>query len=283
MEPIVTVRIGDIEITPVWDGTLVAGLDGIRGLDPATVSRLIQDAKQSTGVDPLVLPVRAFLVRDSDRLALVDTGSGTTKGPSMGFLPQSLAALGVSPADIDTVVMTHLHMDHIGGLVDASGKPAFKAATLVIPSTEARYFLDLDPAQVDARSRRHLDITRAFVGAYGNKVRRAAEGETVAGLTARLAPGHTPGHTVWSANSGGRQATILGDVVHLSAIQLPQPDAAMIYDVDQELASRTRATLLGHLADQRTLVLGAHLPAPGVGLIQRAGEGYRFVPMPPPD
>ena len=273
-----TVTLGDIEITPVWDGTLDANMDGIRGLDPAAASRLIAAEQQATGVDPLVLPVRAFLVRSGGHLTLIDSGSGDTKGPRMGHLPASLAALGVAPADIGAIVMTHLHLDHSGGLVDASGAALFPNAQLVLHEAEAAYFLDTPTAALDARSQRHAELQRALVAPYRERLRRVRDGEGTGGLTALLAPGHTPGHTAWLAASGGRRLMVLGDVVHLGAVQLPRPDTAMIYDVHPIMAAATRHRILELAAHQRMLVAGAHLAAPGLGTIVRTGTGYRFEP-----
>lgn len=274
-----TVRIGDLEITSVWDGTLEASLASILHLAPDEVARLVAAERASSAVDPLILPVRAFLVRGPGYLALVDTGSGSTKGPTMGYLPESLAALCVTPSAITHVLMTHVHMDHIGGLIDDAGRPAFPDAQLLLHAEEARYFLDTPDESVDARSRRHLQFQRRAVAAYGGRVRRVVDGEGLFGLAARLAPGHTPGHTCWEATSRGAKAVLLGDVIHLGAVQLARPASAMIYDVDAQRAADTRGEVLGRVAREGSVVAGAHLPASGIGRIVAAGEGYRFLPV----
>lgn len=275
-----TVKLGEFEITSVWDGTLDAEIGSVRRIDIDVAQRLVDAERARTGIDPLVLPVRTFLIRTLKRLTLVDAGSGTTKGPSMGHLPSSLAALGVAPESIDCLLMTHLHMDHIGGIVDEAGLPAFVNAELVMHEAEARYFLETPDEQLDARSRRNLEFQRNAVRAYGKKCRKVRDGEGIEGVRARLAPGHTPGHTLWEVGSGSAKAVVIGDVIHLGAVQLARPDSAMIYDVDADGAVATRCRVLAEWANEDVVVAGAHLPAGGIGRISRDGAGYRFDPTP---
>lgn len=278
MERAHTLSLGGVSITTVWDGTLDARLETILRLDPAEAERRITMARKATGVDPLVLPVRAFIVQAAGRVALIDTGSGTTKGASMGHLPASLAAIGIGPEAIDTVLLTHLHMDHAGGLVGEDGGPAFPNAELVLHQKEAEHFLDMPVERLDPRSARHVEFQRAAAAAYGSRVRRIGDGVALPGVVARLTPGHTPGHTSWFIEGSDGAAVVLGDVVHMSAIQLPLPLTPMIYDVDPDLAGATRVALLDEVAGRGLLVAGAHLPSTGLGRIEREGEGYRFTP-----
>lgn len=273
------IRRGDIEIAMIWDGTLTAEMKTILRLDPAEAERLVAAEATATGSDPLVLPVRAFLFRIAGRLVLCDAGSGTTKGPTMGFLPSSLNKLGVSPADIDAILLTHLHMDHIGGLTDAAGIPAFPRAELVIHAREAEYFLDTPDDSLDARSRRHAAVQRSIVAAYGSRQRRVRDGEGLPGIAARLAPGHTPGHTAWMIGQGAHTVAAIGDVVHMAAIQLPRPLTPMIYDVDPDLAGRSRIALLDEIATSRALVAGAHLSHRGLGTIDKHGDAYTYTAL----
>ena len=279
MEPTATASIGDYTITPVWDGTIDANIDGIRGLDPGSVRELIAAETARTGRDPVTMPVRAFLVSRGGRHTLVDAGTGHFKGPLTGLLPASLAELGVRPEQIATILMTHIHMDHAGGLTDIAGKPVFPNAEIVLQEAEAAYFLDTPIDQLDARSQRNVADQRRILGAYGARVRRVAEGTDVDGLVAMLTPGHTPGHTGWLVSSGGKQALVLGDVVHLGAVQLPRPETMMIYDVDGQRAVATRQRVLAWAARDRLLVAGAHLSAPGLGYIVTSGAGYAFEPV----
>ncbi len=279
MEAARTVTVGEFEITTLWDGTLQAELDSVLRIDQDAAQNHIAVAAAQTGLDPLVLPVRAFLLRCGDWLALIDTGSGTKKGPTMGHLQRSLEAVGVSPQSIAFVLLTHCHMDHIGGLTDETGAAVFRHAALYLHELDAAYFLDTPIDQLDARSQRNAALQRAIMAAYGGRLRRVTEGEGLDGVSVNLAGGHTPGHSCWVVRSNGQSLSVFGDTVHLAAVQLPRPDAAMVYDIDAERAVASRRRVLGAAADAQMPVAGAHLPAPGVGKIERANDGFRFLPF----
>ncbi len=269
-------RVGEVDIAPVWDGTLLADIASVLLLPRAETERLVAAAGAASGEDPLVLPVRGFALRHAGRIALVDVGSGKAKGASMGFLLESLALLGITPDSVEAVLLTHMHMDHIGGLVDDAGQAVFAHAEIVLSQREAQYFLDTPEMEVDARSRRHLGVQRAIIGAYGSRVRRVEAGDGWGPVRARPAAGHTPGHIVWEIEADGAGGLIIGDVVHLAAVQLPRPRSAMIYDVDAEMAAATRVALLENAAQRGLLVAGAHLPGTGLGRFIAAGAGYAF-------
>lgn len=276
------VFIGDIELISLWDGTLDAKLDSILNLDPLEARRLIDDAARETSIDPLVLPVRAFLLRSGGRTALIDTGSGNTKGPTMGHLAASLAAADIQPEAVDAVLLTHVHMDHIGGMLDEKGRPTFPNAEVLLHHREAEYFVDTPVGLLDARSARHVEAQRAALAAYGRRVRRVEDGEgpaSMPGVVASLAPGHTPGHACWRIRSGSHEAVAIGDIVHLGAVQLPRPLSAMIYDVDAAMAASSRVKLLREVASHGTIVAGAHLPSTGLGRIGTQGNGFSFHPL----
>jgi glyoxylase-like metal-dependent hydrolase (beta-lactamase superfamily II) len=268
--------IGDIEITPLWDGPLPTGFDKIP--DPAHRAEA-EALVAKAGPGALVMEVYAFLLKIGDRYAIIDTGAGELMPPDLGKLPSALRTLGVIPAQIEKIFMTHLHRDHYGGLADAEGKAAsFPNAELLVHEKEAAFWLDSRREDLGARALRHYESAMQFLSLYAKRTRRVKDNESILGLTPHLAPGHTPGHTCWLAQSKGQSLLAWGDLIHLTAIHLPAPHIAMQYDLDPKLALQSRLRVLDWVTREKIPVAGAHLPAPGIGAIVRSGNGYAYEP-----
>jgi glyoxylase-like metal-dependent hydrolase (beta-lactamase superfamily II) len=270
-----TCKIGSIEVTALSDGPFPATLDSFIDFPRAEAERLT-GAKPG---DPLFLPVNAYLLRLGTNWALVDTGCGPTFGPDLGQLPNNLRALGVAPDQIDYVLLTHIHPDHALGLIDAAGGAVFPNAELILHEREAAFWLNRDAASgASERIRRNITKGQAACAPYRDRLRVVGDGEALPGVAAMLLPGHTPGHTGWFISAGRDGVLIWGDVVHLAAVQIPRPDAALVFDVDLDMARATRRRIFDQVAADRLRVAGAHLDFPGFGFIVRQGSGYRFEP-----
>jgi glyoxylase-like metal-dependent hydrolase (beta-lactamase superfamily II) len=258
----------------VSDGVLNSNHDVILGIDRAESERL-------TAIpygQPLPLDVNCFLIRRGGRLMLSDAGSGHTMATTLGHLPNSLRAVGVEPEQIDVILLTHLHPDHSLGLVDEAGKAVFPNAQLIVHEVEAAFWLERELRPDDSeRVVRNTKAQRMVTAPYRDRIRRAKDGEVLPGIAAMLRPGHTPGHTNWLFQSGTERMLIWGDIVHLAAVQMARPDATLVFDVEPQIARITRERVLGWVAAERLCVAGAHLPAPGFGHVERAGQGFRFV------
>jgi glyoxylase-like metal-dependent hydrolase (beta-lactamase superfamily II) len=267
--------VGAIEVTPLWDGPLPSSLDKVP--DPrhrAEAEALIAKA----GADALGMNVYGFLLRLGTRWALIDTGAGRLMYDTLGKLGAALNARGITPAQIETIFLTHVHRDHYGGLVDAGGAVVFPNAEIVLHDTEAKFWLDTPLSDMPQRARRYRDDTAGTLALYANRIRRVKDNEGLPGVTAQLAPGHTPGHTAWLVQSGGQSMLAWGDLIHLAAIHLPAPHIAMEYDLEPDVALKNRLRVLEWVARDKVLIAGAHLPAPGIGAIVRDGSAYRFEP-----
>jgi glyoxylase-like metal-dependent hydrolase (beta-lactamase superfamily II) len=273
-----SIQVGDTTVTALNDGQFEAQSAWIVGPGAEEAEAMLRNVFRPI---PPRITVSGFLLETPERRVLVDTGCGGLFGPSMGHVGEKLVALGVAPGSIDMVLLTHAHVDHVGGLLDAQGKPVFDRAELVINGIEADFWSsDDNSARAPEHFRDAFDTARRPLAAYGTRLRRIAGGETVLpGVTARLLAGHTPGHTGYHIASGADALLIWGDIVHLPGIQFARPDAGMAFDSDVSQARATRARVFDETATDRVLVAGIHLDFPVFGHVQRRGAGYGFEPL----
>lgn len=268
--------VGDIVVTALNDGQFEGAFAWLAGVDAATAGALHEAAFRPV---PPQVTVNAFLLRLPGRLVLVDAGCGTAMGPDMGRVAANLAAAGAAPDDVDVVLATHLHPDHIGGLIDAGGRAVFPNAELVVHDAEPRFWGDdAVIANASDANKEFVGLARAAMAAYGNRMRRVASGEVLPGVSILPEPGHTPGHSGWLIASGNDTLLIWGDIVHMPGVQFARPEAGIGFDVDGAQAIATRQRIMDMAAADRLRVAGMHLDFPAFGHVARAGSGYAFIP-----
>ena len=270
-------RAGDAVVTAISDGGMMA--------NPATLQNIaLEDSQaildQAGRTPPLMTAVNVFVVQTAERTVLIDTGAGTLMGPTAGRMMAALDAAGIAAANVDAVLMTHLHIDHVGGLLDEDGRPAFVNAALLIPQAEAAYWFDsANAAAVPEEKRGTFALVQRVTGPYGSRMRAFTEREPIPGIEAVPLPGHTPGHTGYEMGPVGDRLLIWGDIVHSPDIQSRRPEAAVIFDVDQKLAIATRRAVLARAADERLTVAGMHMHFPAFARIVRDGEAFAVRPV----
>ncbi|CAN5244451.1 MBL fold metallo-hydrolase [soil metagenome] len=234
------------------------------GQTPEAVAAVLSAAGQPT--DTMNLSIHPLLIKDGDHTVLIDTGAGTAFGPGAGQLMANLATAGIDPASITDVLISHSHPDHIGGLLTPSGALAFPNATIRLSETEWTYL----KSNADAA---------ALVAAITPKVQAFAPGAVVApGITSVALAGHTPGHTLYEIASGDQKLLYAGDTAHHFVVSLAHPEWAMGYDGDKVAGAAQRQAELAALAASGERVYFHHFPFPGVGHVQKAAQGYVWVP-----
>jgi glyoxylase-like metal-dependent hydrolase (beta-lactamase superfamily II) len=272
---VASMRVGNVNVEGLSDGILKTSLDLVIGMDRAEADRLVGGTQNGS----LYIPVNNFLIRRGGKIILIDAGAGNTMQPTLGKLPDNLRAAGIEPAAVTHIVMTHLHPDHANGLVDDSGRPHYPNAEIVVHATEADFWMRPDVETDEDRVKKNRARTAINLKPYLDRIRRVRDGEEFSGFTPVLAPGHTPGHTcglLAAGNGGGFMA--LGDVVHLSAIQISHPETALTYDLDKDRAIASRKRILDMAASERLAIAGAHVSAPGFGYVVRKGSSFAFEP-----
>ncbi len=270
-------KVGDFEVTALLDGFLDVTPEVVVGYEEAEGQRL-RDAAMIEG-NALRLPVNAYLVNTGDRLVLVDAGTSDALGPTLGRLPSALAAIGVSPDQVDALLITHMHPDHLFGAVDGDGNRLFGNAELILPEVDNTFWYD-DAAMNAAPEpfKPFFQGARRAADAYkGSQTLFTGDKEIMPGIRAKALPGHTPGHTGYVFDSNGETLVIAGDIMHMTVYQFARPDWGIGFDIDAAQAAATRKAFFDQAASDKTFFAGAHIPFPGMGQIARDGEGYRFV------
>jgi glyoxylase-like metal-dependent hydrolase (beta-lactamase superfamily II) len=269
-------RIGALEVTVVNDG---AGWrpDATGGFVLNAQPEEVRQVLAAQGITNPVLPNswNVTLVRTGGRNVLIDTGRG---GP--GQVAANLRAAGVEPGSIDLVLATHFHGDHIGGLATADGAAAFPNARIAVPEREWAFWTDAGEESRAAPNRQPgFALTRRVFAPYGDRVARFAEGAELApGIRAVATNGHSPGHTSYLIADGGQQLMVIGDVATAAELFLPRPDWFPGFDQDPPAAIATRRALLDRLATDRIPMVAYHFPMPGIGRVERSGQGFRYLP-----
>jgi glyoxylase-like metal-dependent hydrolase (beta-lactamase superfamily II) len=271
-------KLGTIEITVVSDGTLAFPAETLWGDRAQDARGLLTSTFQPSS--PVELQINTILVNTGDKLILIDAGCGVDKFQNTnGRLLGHLASAGYAPGDIDMILFTHLHFDHLWGISDSKNASLlFPSAEFVASEVEVAFWSDPAlPSKVSAKQQ--PAITQTNLKLASPRLRQIKAGaEVVPGVTTFDTAGHTPGHMSVHISSGSEEILLTGDVVVDTAIGFLHPEWAFGFDLDVPLATKARMAFLDRAAADKTLVGGYHLPFPGFGHVVREGSGYRWLP-----
>jgi glyoxylase-like metal-dependent hydrolase (beta-lactamase superfamily II) len=274
-------KVGDLEVTSLHDGTGQFDTNWLSGTKAvmAAIANTLQ--KQPHFLD---VADWGFLVNTGTRLILVDAGAGEWwGGGAFGRVEASLHSAGYTPEQVDLVLITHMHSDHIGGLSTRDGKRVFPNAEVYVAKAENDFWLSPEiAAKAPKEAQEFFQAAQAISAPYikaGKWHTFSGSDQIAEGIKTVPLPGHTPGHTGYEFSSKGQKILFWGDIIHAPSAQFKHPEVSVVFDIDPAAAVATRENLLPVLADEDIVIAGPHLPFPGLGRLQRDGNAYSWTPV----
>jgi glyoxylase-like metal-dependent hydrolase (beta-lactamase superfamily II) len=273
-------QVGDLEVTALWDGTASFDPHWLKGKTTidGVVKAMHEDAHVLDAADT------GFLVNTGKQLILVDAGSGTWfGGGALGRMAGSLRSAGYSPEQVDLVLITHLHSDHIGGLTTQDGQRVFPNADVYVAKEDSDFWLSPEiAAKAPKEAQQFFPAAQAIAAPYikaGKWHPFSGSGPIIDGMQVVPLHGHTPGHTGYEFSSKGQTILFWGDTIHAQRVQLQHPGVTVVFDIDPAAAAATRKRLLPMLASEDVVIAGPHMLFPSLGRLHKAGSGYSWAPV----
>ncbi|WP_286167664.1 MBL fold metallo-hydrolase [Ochrobactrum sp. 3-3] len=272
------IMVGSIEVTALSDGTLDLPADKLLSGKPEETRAALAEGRLGS---PVETSFNSYLVNTGERLVLIDAGGGALFGSRLGQLVENLKAAGYGPEQIDDILLTHIHPDHVGGLVK-NGAVVFPNATVHADRHDAEFWLS------EANKDAHGDPEGFFEGALvslqpyikSNRFNTfTGDSQLVPGISATTAYGHTPGSVVYAVENGDDRLLIIGDLIHVGAVQFADPDVTISFDSDRAEAAKVRRSLFDEAAKSGVLLGGAHLAFPGFGHVRANKDGFDWIPV----
>lgn len=273
-------KLGDFEVTTLLEGAATRPLDAnfITNADLKDVQAVL--AENHLATDKLTITFTPILVNTGSKLVLFDTGFADNGGPTNGKLGAQLAAAGVDPKDIDTVIISHFHGDHLQGLRAKAGSLVYPNAEIMVPEAEWAFWMDEGKFAAAPEG-----LKGAFQGVYrvlkpnAGDVKRFAWGSEISpGITAVDASGHTPGHTAFVIASGNARMMYVADLTNNPLLFARNPEWSAVFDMDAAKAVASRKRILDMAAAEKLQLSFYHANFPASGFVTKRGNGFDFVP-----
>lgn len=256
---IFTYKVGNYEVVLLSEGQGQGNTGILIGGTPEMIEKTIPDKTFPNAIN-------AFLVKTPDKTYLIDTGLGKK-------LLENMQSTGISPEQVNTIIITHMHGDHIGGMLK-EGKPVFPdVSEVILAETERNHWASTGNVMANNVLKEYSDKLRI--------IRPGKIGDATAeeGFFFFEAYGHTPGHMICLIKSAGEQLLVWADLTHAMAIQMPYPEVAVTYDLDPEMAIKSRKAVLEYVTKNKIPVAGMHIAYPAIGKVETVQEGgYKFIP-----
>ena len=271
-ENIFSMTLGNSKVVLLSEGQRNGNTDILIGTKPEITEKYAPNKS-------FPMAANVFLWQVDGKNILFDTGYGKS-------LFDNLQSLGVNREDIDAIFITHMHGDHIGGLIH-NGQVAFPKATLYISQSEYDYWTNEEAMhKLPENAQAGFLLAKKTIDAYKNRlhlfdpnsVNPPYNKTLYPGIKAIAAYGHTPGHTVYLIESGKDKLLVWGDLTHAMAVQMPHPEIGVTYDSNSKEAIQSRAIVLRYVSTHAIPVAGMHIPYPSIGIVKKSGTGYQFVP-----
>ncbi len=273
--------LGNFQITALYDGPIALDTKLLKNTPQRDIQRLL--ARLFVKGPAVQTAVNAFVINADGKLILIDAGAAKQFGPSLGHIVDNLKAAGYSPEQVDIVLITHLHGDHVNGLVSADGQRVFPKAEVWSAKADNDFWLSEEVAAKAPKDfQPFFKMSRDAAAPYlasGKWKTFDSDRELLAGISSVDTHGHAPGHTSYLLENGGEKMVILGDLIHNHAVQFARPETAIEFDIDAKQAILARKKTFNLAAREKMLVGGMHLPFPGLGHIRKEGKAFAWVPV----